>query len=244
MSRAADILAHIAALPFAPLDRALPPGPVLVIAPHQDDESLGCGGLIARAGDEGRTVHVAFLTDGTGSHPNSRAYPAPRLRALREAEALEACAALGVPEARVRFLGVRDTQAPHEGPDFDRAADAVADLARACGAATILVTWQHDPHGDHGSASKLARVAAARVGARLLSYPVWGWTLQDESWLPDTLPAGFRLDITAQVDRKQRAIAAHRSQTTALIDDDPDGFRLDAAMLAHFARPFEVFLDD
>lgn len=37
---------------------------MLVLAPHPDDETLGCGGLLARAADQGLRPRVAFLTNG------------------------------------------------------------------------------------------------------------------------------------------------------------------------------------
>src|SRR5580704_16937481 len=49
--------------------------PLLVLAPHPDDESLGCGGLIADCQARGQPVYVLILTDGAGSHRNSREYP-------------------------------------------------------------------------------------------------------------------------------------------------------------------------
>src|SRR5437762_25173 len=87
--------------PYASLETTTQGGPLLVLAPHPDDESLGCGGLIAEACGRGQDVHVVILTDGTGSHPNSRAWPRHRLKALREAEAREAVAALGLPPERL-----------------------------------------------------------------------------------------------------------------------------------------------
>ena len=43
--------------------------------------------------------------------------------------------------------------------------------------------------------------------------------------------------------RKRRAIDAHRSQTTELISDDPNGFRLTGTDLARFALPYEFFFE-
>jgi LmbE family N-acetylglucosaminyl deacetylase len=37
---------------------------VLVVAPHPDDESLGCGGLIASLAQKGCRFYVVFTTDG------------------------------------------------------------------------------------------------------------------------------------------------------------------------------------
>jgi LmbE family N-acetylglucosaminyl deacetylase len=53
----------------------------------------------------------------------------------------------------------------------------------------------------------------------------------------------WRLDITPVLPRKVQAIAAHRSQTTALITDDPQGWVLPADTLKRFANPWEVFLE-
>lgn len=237
-----DVLAAMSGLPLAPLDAILPPGPALVLAPHPDDETLGCGGLIAEACTQGRDIHVLVVTDGTGSHAGSRAWPAPRLRALREGEIREAARRLGLGQDHISFLGLRDTQAPHDGPAFENAVAAVASHAAARGVAAILATWLHDPHADHVATARIAREAAPRTGARLVSYPVWGWTLPPGQMLPDAPIRGWRLAIARHLPAKRRAIAAHRSQTTDLIDDDPNGFRLTDEFLALFIRPFEVFL--
>ncbi|RKJ98019.1 PIG-L family deacetylase, partial [Pseudoroseomonas wenyumeiae] len=97
MTTAAEFFAQADALPFAPLEQVLAPGGLVVLAPHPDDESLGCGGLLAAAAQAGRAVAVVFVSDGGASHPRSRRYPRLALRRLREAEALAALAALGLP---------------------------------------------------------------------------------------------------------------------------------------------------
>ncbi len=95
----------------APIDaRSL--GRTLVLAPHPDDESLGCGGTLALLRRAGFTVHVVFITDGTQSHPHSPSYPAERLRDLREAEALEALRELGVSATDTTFLRLPDRHMP------------------------------------------------------------------------------------------------------------------------------------
>src|SRR5437762_1448664 len=78
MTRAAAVLAAWRSLPLAGLDRISGGRPLLVLAPHPDDESLGCGGLIAESCARGGTVHVVILTDGTRSPPNSKTHPAAR----------------------------------------------------------------------------------------------------------------------------------------------------------------------
>ena len=246
MIRAGDVLQGMTELPLAPLAAVTGAGPALILAPHPDDETLGCGGLIAAAAAAGRPPFVVVLTDGTGSHPNSRSHPPARLKAVREQETLEAMAILGLPPGQVAFLGLRDTAAPMEGDAFAEAVATVLSLARQAGAATILGPWEHDPHCDHLAAHRIAAAAASLCGARRLAYPIWGWTLPPDKMLPG-LPgaplAGFRLSTAGHHAAKQRAIAAHASQYGGLIRDDPTGFQLPAGLLGVFNRPYETFLE-
>src|SRR5690242_4645032 len=105
-------------------------GPVLVLAPHPDDESLGCGGLIAACCARGQDVYVVILTDGAGSHPHSRDYPAARLSRLREEEARAAVAALGLADDRISFFGLPDGRAPLRGRRLRAVAAQIEAVAR------------------------------------------------------------------------------------------------------------------
>lgn len=239
MNRAADHHRAWRNLPMGTLDDITGAGTCLILAPHPDDESLGCGGLIATAVAAGRAPLVVILTDGAGSHPNSRTYPPERLRATREAEAAEAVAYLGLPPARLVFLRQPDTAAPTAGPRFDSVVDQLRALLRqepAC--TTILAPWGQDPHCDHQAASRIA----AATGLRHLAYPVWGWTLPSTAAVPAPVASGWRLDIGAHLPAKRRAIRAHRSQYGGLITDDPAGFHLPPDLLSVFDQPFETFL--
>lgn len=243
MVRVSTVLEALHDLPVADPRTVLGEQSLLVLAPHPDDESLGCGGLIAEHHARGHDVHVMVLTDGTGSHPRSREYPAARLAALRMKEARAAIVALGLPEDRIDFLGLPDGHVSLNGRPFNAAAARIALYARSHGVRTICTTWAHDPHPDHQAAYRLGQLVAREVGARLLGYPVWTWTLPPTGWLPDTPLRGARLDIAHHLAAKRRAIACHRSQITDLIQDDPTGFRMSPAFLAIFDWPFEVLID-
>jgi LmbE family N-acetylglucosaminyl deacetylase len=240
--RAADALAAMRDMPLLSFGQLAIRG-LVVVAPHPDDESLGCGGLIAAATSDGIPVRIVVVSDGAGSHPNSVSYPPARLRRLRESEALTAAAELGVSADAVAFLGLPDRHVPSEGPDAAAAVTSILEIAQACGADLMTVTWQHDPHHDHQAAFALARAACDQLPAiRLCAYPVWGWTLPPDHVLPEGLPQGFRLAVEAHLPAKRRAIAAHRSQISRMIDDDPDSFMLSAADLARFDQPYETYI--
>ena len=240
MWRARDVLACMRELPICALND-LAPGTSLILAPHADDESLGCGGLIAALAACGRPPLVVCATDGSASHPGSTAYPPARLAALRRTEMLAACAALSVGPARVHFLDLPDAAAPMAGPEFDQAVAAIVSLAKTHDVRTIFATSPYDPHGDHEAVAAMARRAASLCGARLRYYPVWSWLLADDHVLPP--PSGVRLEIAAYAAVKRRAILAHASQYAGLITDSPDAFQLPASLLAVFEAPYEVFLD-
>jgi len=243
MMQAGPVLETLRNLPLRSSTDLFGSAPLLVLAPHPDDESLGCGGLIADCQARGQAVHVLVLTDGSGSHPNSRAWPPARLVALRAEETRAAVAALGLAEDRVGFLGLPDARAPLRGAPLRATAQRVAEHARARGIGTICTSWPGDPHTDHVAAYRAAALAAPMIGARLFCYPVWGWTLPAHAWVPPTPSRGANIDITPYVAAKRRAIACHRSQYSDLIDDDPDAFKMSPEFVAHFARPSEVFID-
>jgi len=242
MIRVAEALETMARLPFGPLSAVTATAPTLILAPHPDDETLGCGGLIAAASAAGHPPFVLVVTDGTGSHPNSRSHPPSRLKAVREQEVRDAVAILGLPAGRIAFMGLRDTAAPMAGAPFSEAVAAISSVVVATSAAMILAPWEHDPHCDHLAAHRMAVAVAAGNGIRHLAYPVWGWTLPPETVLPGSTPVGMRFDINTYLAMKQRALAAHATQYGGLIDDDPDGFRLPENLLSVFSRPYETFL--
>jgi LmbE family N-acetylglucosaminyl deacetylase len=241
---AGELLDAARLFPFRPLREKLEDRPFIVVAPHPDDESLACGGLIADACRQGSRAKVVIVSDGAGSHPNSKAYPPDRLRSLREGEARRAGAELGLKPDDMIFLGLPDRFVPCEGEEAECAIGAIVDCVREIDAKSLFVSWRHDPHCDHEASYRIAREVQRRVGeVRLFEYVVWGRTLPPSTEV-DPIRSGFRIGIDQEAsEKKWRAIAAHRSQTSDLIDDDPAGFRFTQIDLAHFVLPYEFFLE-
>jgi LmbE family N-acetylglucosaminyl deacetylase len=230
-------------LPIGGLDEIIGSGTCVVLAPHPDDESLGCGGLIAASVAVGRAPLVVILTDGAGSHAGSRAYPPERLRAVRAGEAQAAVATLGLAQDRLVFLREPDTAAPYDGPAFDAVVAKLVRLVRRethCSA--ILAPWRHDPHCDHEAASLIAAAVASAVGIRHVAYPVWGWMMPPDKAVAGSPGSGWRLSVETFLPRKRAAIFAHETQYGGLITDDPAGFELPKDLLAVFEGPYETYL--
>jgi LmbE family N-acetylglucosaminyl deacetylase len=240
---AGEVIATFARLPFRDLDQVAPDGTSLVVAPHPDDESLGCGGFIAESCARGRPPVVVVMTDGTASHPSSLSYPAERLRALRESETGAALSRLGSSSERLHFMRLRDSAMPTAGKLFDRAVAELRRLVVVYRCKTILAPWLYDPHCDHETTQLMVRAAVRSLGVSVYSYPVWGWLLPADQPLSEDRIDGWRLNITDHLQCKRRAIACHQSQYSDLINDDPKGFRLPPELLSTFERPYETFID-
>lgn len=139
---------------------------LLAVAPHPDDETVGCGGLLALAARAGIAVHVVIVTDGAASHPNSREWPPERIRSLRSEEARQALALLGVAVPALH-LGLPDAGTPSLAPARREAAlNELAGAISTLAPDVIQTTWRREPHCDHRFAWDLTVAAMARAPAR------------------------------------------------------------------------------
>ena len=218
--------------PIPELD--LPRGPVLVVAPHPDDEALGCGPLVAELALAGRPPELVVVTDGAASHPGSPTVAPADLVRLRRAESEASAAALGT--APPTFLDVPDgAVAAHSGGVIAALETA---LRRLGPGATLVGPCSGDGHPDHEAVAAACREAADRTGATLLGYPVWLWHHREpgDPGVPwDRLrahPASAEARAAADA-----AIRCFRTQIAPLSDADVDAPVVPAHVLAHLTRP-------
>ena len=196
-------------------------GRLVVLAPHMDDELIGCGALLASVAD-GDRVTVVYVTDGTGSpEPPTPWHDVDRaaLARTRQEEALAGLEALGVSPDRARFLELPDGRLRRLGPRLRAAlTESLAELRPQ----HVLIPFRMDRHPDHLAVHRSVlhpEVRAAPGGnCRFHEYFVYSqWKL---------LPGG---DIRAWIDpgllralepsdeagrRKRRALELHRTQST------------------------------
>jgi LmbE family N-acetylglucosaminyl deacetylase len=243
MRYAVDILKSLDKLPLIEPNDSLASSKLFILSPHPDDESLGCGGLIAACCAAGQAPIVAMLTDGAASHPDSFEFPPERLISLRQQEALAAVQCLGLPPENLVFLGYPDSALPSSGLEFAEAVARMAAIAVAQNCTAIVSPWVWDPHADHAAGAMMGQALASRLALPLFEYPVWGWLLAWDKEMAVGEITGFRLDISEFLAAKQAAIAAHRSQYGGVVTDSPRGFTLPEELLAMFQRPYEVFIN-
>jgi N-acetyl-1-D-myo-inositol-2-amino-2-deoxy-alpha-D-glucopyranoside deacetylase len=206
---------------------------VLFVHAHPDDESIFTGGTIATLVDRGAAVTVITCTRGERggvvapelAHLEGTA----ALADLRELELAAALVELGVtdhrwlgePDARwadreprryedsgmPRDAGVASPAAPP--PGSLTAADpgeVAADIAAVIAATGPDVVVSYDSRGGYGHPDHIRAHEAARTAADVLGVPFFAI----QAVIP--APGSMRVDVTAVLDRKRAAMAAHRSQ--------------------------------
>ncbi|MEP6546181.1 MAG: PIG-L deacetylase family protein [Gammaproteobacteria bacterium] len=162
---------------------------VVVLAPHMDDEVIGCGGTLVRHLRCGSQVTVVYITDGRlGGDATTR-----------KTEARAALAELGVTQAI--YLDAADGSLG----DAPQVAVALRRMLEETRPAILYLPFFLEEHPDHRAVSALL-AAAVRGGAfdfRCHGYEVW------TPLFPNCL-----VPIDAVIDVKRRALAHYRSQLT------------------------------
>lgn len=225
----------------------------LIFAPHQDDETLGCGGTILRKRQLGSSVGIAFLTDGRHSH---RGLMDPdELQRIRRQEAIAAAGQLQVGSEDVTFFDFPDGDlSSYQGEAIDRVTDLLRSMQPQM-PQQVFIPYYREPLMviDHLYTHQVVMAALKRVQfqGEILEYPVWYWaqypwvSLYERSGHPvrdlknslktlnrtlRSMPNPWkdfqvRVDIGDQLPQKQVALDEHRSQMTSFIDD-PNWFTL------------------
>lgn len=205
---------------------------VLVVAPHPDDETFGCGGTLALLSRAGARLNVAFLTDGRASHPGHPAVTPAQLATLREAEARAATGLLGIDGGSLVFLNVADGTLRSLDPALRKeVVDAIVRLLNRFRPQFVLAPCRSDGSSEHDAAYLIVASAVEQSGLtlRVLEYPVWSW------WSPrlllshlSTYRKVWRTSIDGVRSLKGQAIAQYVSQVSPLPPDDaavlPAGF--------------------
>lgn len=175
---------------------------ILVVGPHPDDQELGMGGTIIRLAKQG---HDVLLLDATNGEPT----PHGSLE-QREKEWTEAAKIMGV---KRRLLGLKNREVRHTL----EARHQMAGVIREHQAQIIFLPFEEDAHPDHRAVTRI--VEDARFDAKLTKtdipgepiYPKWliYYYCTHLRWVANPT---FCLDISEQMDDKERAIKAYHTQ--------------------------------
>jgi LmbE family N-acetylglucosaminyl deacetylase len=221
--------------------------PTIVISPHQDDETLACGGTIVAKRRAGARVTIVFLMDGSRSHHPMMG--PEELSSVRCAEALAAAARLGVGAADVVFVGLPEGKLGRFVPE---ATEQLLEVFRARRPEEVFTPSALEPKEEHALANLVTRAALDRWDHEVVvnEYPVWCWyhwprvpiplsrrsvrrPLRVRREAPRVLSntrlmrCGARLasefpaevDVSGELGTKRAALDEYRSQMTRLLPD-------------------------
>jgi len=188
-------------------------GPVTVLAPHMDDEVLGCGATLAAVAGA-QSIHIVYVTDGARSPIPEAPWigrASADLSGVRAGEACRAMRTLGIPDENLRFLDLRDR---------------VLALLEELRPRYLLVPFRYDRHRDHVATNRAAVNAAFAGSDESLQIQIVEYFIYYRSRI---LPRGdvrryVRPDQLAIVDTskfsalKRRALECYETQTTVFFE--------------------------
>ena len=192
---------------------------IVVFAPHPDDETLGCGGTIARRISEGYEVQIVILTDGRNAFLASfgiESEPTPsELKDIREAEVKRATKILGVTEDSLFLLGFEDgSLSQNKG----RAQEKVCNILSSNTPAEVYFTYEKDLNMDHRVTSRVVRSSIEELGLETR-----GYRYSIEQKQPRVVPSlgslfnksqnsVIRVDVSRFLPLKKKALGEFKSQ--------------------------------
>lgn len=186
---------------------------ILILTPHPDDESIGCGGLILRYAGQ---CDVILLTDGA---KGNRDWSEEKTCKVRKKEFQKAMKWLGV--RKYGMLDIPDLRLSEYKGRLDK-----IDLR---GYDYVLVPGRNETHPDHKVVYDEIRknIKRRRITVKLLEYEVW---------TPMAEPSHY-LDITEIVGRKKSLIQIYQSALMH-IDYDRRITALNYYRGIHYGRQF------
>ena len=198
-------------------------GRVIVFAPHPDDETLGCGGTIAKKLAEGYEAIVVVMTDGRFLLLKSFGIdddPSPeQVKDIRRGEVLRATKILGVPEENVIFLDFVDgTLEENE----ETAEEKVAEILEKYAPSEVYFPFERDAHPDHQAANRIVKRAVEKLNIKPIMYRYmimhkaarFGPLI--ESFLSIFKRDRVYVDISEFLPRKREAVKEFKSELTAI----------------------------
>lgn len=188
---------------------------ILVVAPHPDDDVLGCGGSIIQHTNHGHRVTIVYLTSGdAGDQTKSKL----ELASLREKEAQASAAVMCVSDCI--FMRMPDGELENSAKSLI----PMVELIRGKKPEIVYVTHAQDQHQDHRIANEIvfeSVIRAARYAHQECKGNPWrvGTVLLYEVWTPLT-QVNYIENITDVMDKKIEALSKHKSQLANVAYDE------------------------
>jgi LmbE family N-acetylglucosaminyl deacetylase len=180
---------------------------ILVIAPHPDDDVIGCGGTLSHLAASGQQITILYLTSGDAGDATVEK---KILSDIRESEAEKACAILGI--SSYEFLHFPDGNIQEN----EETLTIITEKIRQYQPGVLFIPHENDGHRDHRISYTLTMEAVWRAAANSHQHTTGAmWKvptiLAYEVWTPMTT-ISYTEDISDVIEKKTHAINAHSSQ--------------------------------
>lgn len=215
---------------------------ILIVAPHPDDETLGCGGTLAKRAKEGCKVAVVVLTDGCNlfrlSPLRIEVHPTPaETSAMRKEETRRAVDILGGNREAIRFLDVEDASLTRH---VESVSETLAAIIREAAPDEVYVTSEHENHPDHVAGCAAVRSAMRKAHSRAALYRYIVSLRPGLS--PSSVPGpSVAIDVAGQLESKRRAVSQFASHLTLVAKGQTEPFFKD---VDQWLQSREVFFVD
>lgn len=137
---------------------------LLVVAPHQDDEAIMAGGLMARLAGRGAEIRVIMVTDGVTVRPGGDEARQNERRQTRYGETVAALASLGVGPGKITFLGIPAEDGLRDPVRVRQAIEAVAGAMMELRPDAVIAPAFEAGHPDHDATNYVVSRAARQAG--------------------------------------------------------------------------------
>ena len=212
--------------------------PCIIFAPHQDDETLGCAGIIQKKVKSRQKVYIVWITDGRNTFSIPRGItkdPVPEeVKFIRRHEAMQAAELFGVPRQNLIFLNYEDG---YLSTYEKEARFPIKTILSKIKPAEVFIPW--DPLGDHGTAKRIVLYCLSALKMNPIVYEYFAHGRKEQIiQIQDKIV----LDISEEINTKIKALEEVYVSETTLYAKGQKVPVLTEESLKRFREPVEYFI--
>lgn len=175
---------------------------ILVIAPHGDDEVLGCGGTISRYSKEDHEVDLCII-----SEPHIPQWSTEYIE-NRKSEIAKSCDTLGI--KRLTAMGLPSTMLDRD-VTHPEMIERIEEVIRTSEPDILYIPFHGDVHQDHKKVAECCMVACRPDRYKIKKVLMYE-TLSETEWGKGLFKPDVYVDISKHIERKIKAMGCYDSE--------------------------------
>lgn len=206
----------------------------LIVAPHPDDETFGCAGLIYKKKSLGSKVYVVYLTNGEASLENT---PKNEISKNRIETSTKVCQKLGVDD--IYYFNIEDGNIDSKN---ENSINLLKNIIEKNNIKEVFSTHNSEGWKDHTEASNLVKNTLKKVDKNIKFYNYWVWywfSVSIKTFQKNSLKNTYFLDISQYKIKKLELINMYLNNKSK--NCIPYCGELPKLFLKAFKKDIEVF---